>query len=314
VSRLLAAIETLNERYGMAEREGWIPTEVEGVTLFRRTCPVPREPLFYEAGIVIIAQGHKVGYLDGRSFRYDAETYLVISVPLSIECETFASPEAPLLGLYVDVDAVTLAELNDTLQATGSAPRFDPARVPRGIEPAALSGELTEAARRLLLALHSPVDAAVLGPALRREILYRALLGPHGPALMALTEHQTPYARVARVLASIHRDCAASHTVDALARDAGMSASAFHRAFKQATGDTPLQYLKKTRLNQARRLIEGGGMRVSEAAFQVGYESPSQFSREFKRYFATAPSALRARAGSGKQPAGITSTPSRQRP
>ncbi len=198
---------------------------------------------------------------DGRRFRYDENNYLVLSAaPLR------APPRAAR-----EVNALT-----------------------RGVTPAPLDAELLEVATRLLRCLLRPMDARVLGESIVNELIYRVLLGPHGPALTALAQHHTPYARVARALAIVHRQYAAPLNVEALAREAAMSPSAFLRAFKRITGESPLQYVKKIRLNKARTLLVHGGLAVSAAAYQVGDESPSQFSREFKRYFSTSPSQARA--------------------
>ncbi len=268
-------------------------TPVEGVRFFRATEPVTRTPLLYEPGIVLIGQGHKIGYLDGQRFRYDAENYLVLSVPLPFECETHASPDAPLLGIFIDIDVVRLRETAAVVEREHPPAAIDVSSVRRGVEPAPLDPELLATTARLLQCLKRPLDARVLGPSIVHEILYRVLLGPHGSALFALTQHSTPYARIARALSFAHRHYHESISVETLARQAAMSTSAFHRAFKRVTGESPLQYVKKLRLNKARTLLVHQDVAVSDAAFQVGYESPAQFSRDFRRYFGAPPSQAR---------------------
>ncbi|MEM9489079.1 MAG: AraC family transcriptional regulator, partial [Myxococcota bacterium] len=233
------------------------------------------------------------GYLDGRRFRYDAENYLILSVPLPFECETHASPESPMLGIFVDIDVVRLMDMVAAAADELPTSSFDVTAVRCGVEPAPLDEAMMEVTMRLLRCLNSPLDARVLGSSIVNELLYRAMLGPHGSALYALTQHHTPYARIARVLQLVHRRYAELTNIDELAQEASMSTSTFHRAFKQVTGDSPLQYIKKIRLNKAKSLLVHEGVTVSDAAYQVGYESASQFSREFKRYFQSPPSAAR---------------------
>ena len=122
------------------------------------------------------------------------------------------------------------------------------------------------------------------------EVVYRVLRGEKGHVLYNLTQQQTPYAAVARSLEHIHNEYREPLTIDDLAKENGMSVSSFHRAFKQVTGESPLQYIKKIRLDKAKGLLVYEKMRVNNVAFEVGYESPSQFSREFKRYFKVPPS------------------------
>jgi AraC-like DNA-binding protein len=149
---------------------------------------------------------------------------------------------------------------------------------------------MIDATSRLLTCLRDPLDAKVLGSAAVHEIVYRVLRGEKGRVLYNLTQHQTPYAAVARALERIHNEYRESLTVDSLAQENAMSVSSFHRAFKRVTGDSPLQYLKKIRLDKAKGLLVHDKMRVNNVAYEVGYESPSQFSREFKRYFKVPPS------------------------
>ena len=290
----LEQLQELARFYQFGEGQGFLQTVLPGVRLFRTTTPVKRAPLLYQSGIVIIGQGHKIGYLDGESFRYDPEHYLVVSVPMPFECETFASPEEPMLGLFLDIDVPTLQELLLKLGDHLPAGHFDAKEtLSRGIEPVLMGVEMEDATLRLLRCLCSSMQADVLGPSIVHELMFHVLLGQHGQALYQLTQHHSQYARIARALSKIHDAYSQPLQVEELAREAAMSQSAFYRTFKRVTGDSPLQYLKKVRLNKAKSLLLYEGEHVRTAAYQVGYESPSQFSREFKRYFQISPVEVR---------------------
>jgi AraC-like DNA-binding protein len=267
-------------------------SRLKGVRFFKSSSHIPRSPLLYDPGIFIVAQGRKIGHLGDRSFQYDPNNYLVTSVPIPFECETFADANAPFLGLYVDIDMPVLHELMGLLGQSRAAASVNIRDIPKGVAPADMDAAMHDAVIRLLKCLHSEADALVLGPGLIREIIYRALCGTQASSLYALAAQDGSFARVSKTLHLIHRDCASKLDVDQLAGVAGMSASTFHRAFKEITSESPIQYLKKVRLNKARDLIEHERMKVYIAADKVGYESTSQFSRDFKRFFGVSPAEM----------------------
>ena len=267
-------------------------SRLKGVRLFKSTYPIPRKPIVYDPGICIVAQGHKIGYLGGQKFQYDADHYLVSSVTMPFECETFASPEDPLLGLYIDIDMGQLHELIGRLGLRLEIGNDGEKGLPRGIGPAVLDEDMADAINRLLKCLQSETESQVLGPGLVREILYRALCGTQAPVLYSLAMHSGTFSQVAYALKVMQSDYAAKLDVEHLASKARMSASAFHRAFKEITSDSPMQYLKKIRLTKAKDFIVQGNMKAYIAADKVGYESSSQFSREFKRYFGHSPAEM----------------------
>ncbi|WP_371419652.1 AraC family transcriptional regulator N-terminal domain-containing protein [Pantoea sp. CCBC3-3-1] len=248
--------------------------------------PSGRTPVLYASGIVILFQGRKTGYLGSHIFHYDATEYLMLTVPLAVECETFATEQAPLAGILLNVDPV---KLQDLLIDIGDDDSFQPQPQTRGIHSSPLTEAMLCAAERLLDALKNPRDARVLGPQIVREILYHVLLGPCGGALMALVSRHTQFSQIARALRRIERHYTDNLSVDLLAAEVNMSVSAFHHNFKAVTSTSPLQYLKSYRLHQARMLMLHEGLKASAAAMRVGYESASQFSREFKRYFGVTP-------------------------
>jgi AraC-like DNA-binding protein len=269
----------------VAVHEGTHRTPVEGVEVTRRSRSSPRTPVVYRPNIVVVGQGRKRGYLGDKVYQYDPFNYLVLSVPLPAECEWEASPEEPLLLVAINVDPSMLGEM--LLEMDEPLPPAGPA--PRGISTTPMSEELGGAVIRLLECLKSPLDSRMLGRQTVREIVYRVLRGEQGGALRALASRDDHFTRIARVLKYIHAEYARPVGAEEMARRAGMSVSAFHHNFKLVTASSPLQYLKRIRLDQARRLMAHDGYNASTAARAVGYESPSQFSREFKRLFGVTP-------------------------
>ncbi len=284
--RLVELLETL------VVGERFTPSLLDGVQFLRSSRPVPRGPVVYEPGIVIIGQGRKRGYLGGQVYTYDAYNYLVLSVPLPFECETVeAGPEKPLLGLVVKVSPTSIGELLVEMDDHGSAED----QVPQGIYSTPLTDDLSSAAIRLLECLRSPLDSRILGPQIVREITYRVLCGEQGGALRAVANRQSHFSQIARVLRRIHLEYSSSIDVESLAGEAHMSVSTFHHNFKAVTSTSPIQYVKSIRLHRARALMTQEGLSAGTAASQVGYESASQFSREFKRFFGNSPADEAAR-------------------
>ncbi|EJL0875549.1 AraC family transcriptional regulator, partial [Salmonella enterica] len=248
--------------------------------------PRARTPVMYQPGIIFLFSGHKIGYINERQFRYDANEYLLLTVPLPFECETYATPEIPLAGIRLDIDVLQLQEL---LMDIGEDERFQLPMAASGINSATLSDEILCAVERLLDVMERPLDARILGKQIIREILYHVLMGPRGGALLALVSRQTHFSLISRVLKQIEMKYTENLNVEQLAAEANMSVSAFHHNFKAVTSTSPLQYLKSYRLHKARMMMIHDGMKASAAAMRVGYESASQFSREFKRYFGVTP-------------------------
>lgn len=281
-SRMVALLREL------AHGEGFQPSVLPGVRFMRSTRHTPRTPVAYDPSIVIIAQGRKFGHLGEQRFTYDRNNYLVLSVPLPFECETFGSPEEPLLGLSVSVTPAAVAELAIQLEPAPTRATESP----RAVEAAPLDPPVSEAALRLVESLRTTSDTRILGPQRVRELIYRVLQGPLGGNLRALAAPQSHFGQISQVLNRIHTQFEQVRDVESLAREAGMSVSTFHTHFKAVTSSSPLQYLKTIRLHKARMLMVHDGMNAGTAAHQVGYESVSQFSREFKRLFGAPPSVV----------------------
>jgi AraC-like DNA-binding protein len=276
-------IVTLIER--LAPNEGYTASLLEGVSFVRSNHSLGRTPVLYEPSIVFVCQGSKRGLLGDERFVYDANHYLVLSVPLPFSTETEASVELPFLAVTLRLDPGAIADL---LLAVDTD-RRPPSVAPRGIYSTPINSRLSDALLRLVEALASPLEARILAPLALREILFLVLNGEQGTAMRASLATTGHFAQIARALRRIHADYDKRIDVDSLSNDSGMSVPTFHRHFKAVTHTTPIQYLKSTRLHQARLLMIRTGVTAAAASAAVGYESPSQFSREFKRLFGRSP-------------------------
>ena len=272
--------------------DGVHESRLKEVLFFQETKYIQRRPIVYDPGIAIVAQGHKIVYLGGQKFQYDANNYLVTSITMPADCETCASPDEPVRGLYIYIDMFQLHDLIGRMGLQGPITKGSDKVLPRGIGPAVMEQEMADATTRLVRCLQSETEAEILGPGLVREIMYRALCGTQAPVLYSLARHSGTFSQVAHALKVIQSDYSAKLDVEQLADTAHMSASAFHRAFKEITSDSPMQYVKKIRLTRARDLMVQENMKAYLAADQVGYESSSQFSREFKRFFGQSPAEM----------------------
>ncbi|RON52218.1 AraC family transcriptional regulator [Pseudomonas frederiksbergensis] len=272
----------------LAPDEGYNLTALADVRLLRSNRALARTPVLYDPGIVIVCQGSKRGYWGDATYRYDAQHYLAVAVPVPFTMETDASAEEPLLAIYFHLDFNLAADLMLQLD-------HEPAAAPKGMYASPMEPALSQSVLRLLEALDSPLDGRMLGPSLVREIYYQILTGAQGGSIRAALAARGQFGRISKALRKIHADLGERLDVEQLASEANMSVPTFHTHFKAITHTSPMQYLKSTRLHQARLLMVRNGYSVAMAASKVGYESGSQFSREFKRLFGRTPSAEVAR-------------------
>jgi AraC-like DNA-binding protein len=270
----------------LARDDGYTDTAVAAVRLTRATQSVAKTPVMSEPCIAIALQGRKRAFFGTDVLQFDADQYLVVAIPMPFSSATDATPEKPFLGLTIQVDRTTLADLMFAIdQSDNEVPA-----APKGMMTTHMDARLRDTVLRLLETLGSPLEARVLGPAIVREICFRVLMGEQGAAMRAALTGQGQFGRIAKALRRIHADYAASIDVGMLAAEASMSVPAFHVHFKSVTHCSPIQYVKSARLHQARLLMARNGMTAQAACAQVGYESASQFSREFKRFFGRSPS------------------------
>lgn len=269
--------------------EGVADTEVSGVRFYRSSTGNKRSPLLYQSGIIILGQGYKNIFLGTTCVTYGPNDYLVVGVPLPLECEAFSDEGKPLLGLVIDIDYHLLMKLVTRLEDQGYVTPCCDKKSKCGLRSVSMEGAMLETCKRLMRALNDDFEAVVIGESILEEICYRVLTSPEGYVLFDLAHQDGQFARVAKALSRVYREYDQPLTVGELAEEANMSVSAFHQAFRNVTFESPLQYLKKIRLDKARELIQVEGKRVSDAARLVGYTSPSQFSREYKRHFNETP-------------------------
>ncbi|MET7141845.1 AraC family transcriptional regulator [Xanthomonas sp. PPL139] len=272
----------------LAPQEGYTLTALPDVRVLRSDRPLTDTPVLYDPGIVIVCQGAKRGHFGDAVYVYDEQHYLSVAVPVPFTMQSDGSAERPLLALYLHLDFQLAAGLLVELDQAGPVPL---AQAPASMVSSPMDAALRQTVQRLLQALSHPLDAAILGRALVREVYFRVLTGPQGHGLRAALAQQGHFGRIGRALQRIHRDHARRLDVAELAREAGMSTPSFHAHFKAVTQVAPMQYLKSIRLHQARLLMAREGMTAAGACHAVGYESASQFTREFKRLFGRPPMA-----------------------
>jgi len=281
--------------HALAPNEGYNLTALPSVRILRSNRALSRTPVLYDPGIVIVCQGRKRGYFGGERYLYDQDHYLAVSVPVPFGMETDATAEHPLLALYLHLDFTMAAELAAQIDREGIA---EPVQAPRSMMSTPMDDAMQATVLRFVDALHRPLEAAVLGPGLLRELYFRVLTGAQGSAMRNALAMRGQFGRIGRSLRLIHADYAQPLDVSRLAGEAGMSVPSFHSHFKAITQVSPMQYLKSTRLHQARLLMVRQDLTAEAAGHAVGYTSPSQFSREFKRLFGLTPAqeATRMRA------------------
>ncbi|MGK5029348.1 AraC family transcriptional regulator [Janthinobacterium sp. MDT1-19] len=265
-------------------KNGRLETGIPRVAMVQGAIPEHELATVYEPMINLILQGSKSMTVGEQTFDYDPATYFVMSVELpAVGVIRSNAAGEPYMAVALTLVPSILAELIADLPPGCAENRGNAFSV------AAVTPELLDAWTRMLGLMVRPDDIAALAPAYEREILYRVLQGPHGAMLRAIATPDSAMARLAAAIAWIRRDFNLPMRVEELAGNAAMSVSAFHRHFKAATSLSPVQYQKRIRLMHARTLMVAKGSSVAAAAYDVGYESATQFSREYARLFGMAP-------------------------
>lgn len=265
--------------------EGNIKDIVEGVDIFKIAQSQEQMKICYEKGIVFIFQGKKEIKLEDAILTYDHNNYLILSLPAPLECRVFATNDKPILGLRIDANQKIINEL---LFDSEISFQYENESKP-GIYTEALNAQLIDSLSRLIQCVKDKQDSKVLAPLYIKEILYFVLKGPHGYALNFISYHNDTFYKISQLAENIYVNYQEKYDVNTLAKLANMSASSFHSTFKEMTGLPPIQYIKKVKLHKARELLLYQEITAKAAAYEVGYESLSQFNREYKRMFGVTP-------------------------
>ncbi|WP_317890305.1 AraC family transcriptional regulator [Paenibacillus peoriae] len=279
-----AELARLIERF--SSQDGVLTTAIPSLHFVRSSNTTVPIHQVHEPALCIVAQGRKVVMLAEESYHYGTFDYLVVSVDLPISGQvTQASAEAPYLCLRLNFDPHQVLDLIKE-SAFPTSPMPDSRR---GLYVSQTNSLLLDAVVRLVHLLESPQDVPVLAPLVIREILYRILQGNQGESLKQLVMTGSHSNRIAEVIKRIKQDYDKPLRIEELSKLANMSPSSLHRHFKEVTAMSPMQYQKQLRLQESRRLLLSESADAADVGFQVGYESPSQFSREYARLFGLPP-------------------------
>ena len=284
---LEVSLETLGERIARWTDNGdRYETGIPGLSLHQRSEPSPPISIMYEPRICVVAQGAKRVLLGDDTYVYDTHHYLITSVDLPTVVQIInASPEKPYLGLVLRLDQREISQL----MVDSNLPPPRPQQSSRGMATSEVTQPLITAFQRLIDLLDEQKDIPILAPIIKREIFYRLLVGDQGARLRQMASAGSQSQQIARAIYWLKSNFTQPLRIDDLATQVNMSTSTFHHHFRAVTAMSPLQYQKWLRLNEARRLMLADNQDAAAAAFQVGYESPSQFSREYSRLFGTPP-------------------------
>ena len=281
---LLTAVNALIDDLGGGE--GYFPLPMGGVHILRSFQQVEANHGLYRPSLCVVVQGGKQFLVGDSRLDYGAMQGLVVSVDMPA-CGRIiaASPDRPFIGVTIDIDPAILRDVLDNIDNPASVTQqHQPAMFVADIDPA-----MADCVVRLVRLAATPKAIPVLYPAILRELYFWLLTGPHGGAICRQALPDTHLTRIARAIGMLRQNYTRALPVERLASVAGMSPSSFHQHFKALTSLTPLQYQKQLRLLEARRLMQSGAVTVTDAAYQVGYESVSQFSREYSRAFGVGP-------------------------
>jgi AraC-like DNA-binding protein len=292
MEQLVAQAEALLAASG--EGTGSSVSPLPGLLILRHLEPTPHTASLYQPVLCLILQGSKETRLGGTTHTLGAGQALIVSHDVPVQSRIIVARHGqPYLAVILSID---VAMLRGLYEEVGELPASG---ADAGSMVAATADvQLLDCVSRYLALAASPIERRVLTPLVLREIHFRLLMTPQGLMLRRLLRHDSHESTIARAISRIRRDFRESISVPAIAREVNMSSSSFHKHFRAITSTTPLQYQKQLRLLEARTLLEGGDHSVTSAAFEVGYESSSQFSREYARQFGVAPSSDRP-IGSG---------------
>lgn len=277
----------------LAPAEGLYPTFISNITLMRVDHSTSPVAVLQEPSIVLVIQGVKRGYIGKDIFQFRQGQCLFISIAIPFDCDTVVENNEPMLAIAIKFESQMMVDLVTKLdkeqQVVIEDSQSGDLKLSCGLRVIDMNATISEVALRLLNLLRSKQDTFILGEQVKRELFYRVLQASGGEFIKNLSAMASRNGVIYTICEIIQRDYYRNLTVQELAKQAGMSISLFHQTFKKVTNYSPLQYIKITRLHKARELIMNNKMGVAEAAYEVGYVSASQFSREFKRLFGIPP-------------------------
>ena len=277
----------------LAPAEGLYPTFISNITLMRVDHSTSPVAVLQEPSIVLVIQGVKRGYIGKDIFQFRQGQCLFISIAIPFDCDTVVENNEPMLAIAIKFESQMMVDLVTKLdkeqQVVTEDSQSGDLKLSCGLRVIDMNPTISEVALRLLNLLRSKQDTFILGEQVKRELVYRVLQASGGEFIKNLSAMASRNGVIYTICEIIQRDYYRNLTVQELAKQAGMSISLFHQTFKKVTNYSPLQYIKITRLHKARELIMNNKMGVAEAAYEVGYVSASQFSREFKRLFGIPP-------------------------
>lgn len=277
----------------LAPAEGLYPTFISNITLMRVDHSTSPVAVLQEPSIVLVIQGVKRGYIGKDIFQFRQGQCLFISIAIPFDCDTVVENNEPMLAIAIKFESQMMVDLVTKLdkeqQLVTEDSQSGDLKLSCGLRVIDMNATISEVALRLLNLLRSKQDTFILGEQVKRELVYRVVQACGGEFIKNLSAMASRNGVIYTICEIIQRDYYRNLTVQELAKQAGMSISLFHQTFKKVTNYSPLQYIKITRLHKARELIMNNKMGVAEAAYEVGYVSASQFSREFKRLFGIPP-------------------------
>ena len=275
----------------LEKENGLHDTFLQGVKIFKTDEYEPKSPLIYDVCLILVLQGKKIANLANNSITFDCDNYLVVPTTLPLECETYASKDEPFVCLLISIDKKMMFEIIESLEKR----EFENSKENiLGIFSDKVTSKIEDTTKKLLEVLESKEETNILGESILKELFYRIAIGDNANFLHKMFLENNNEAKIARALKNIHDNYNKNIDVPTLARVEDMSVSSFHTHFKNITSHTPLQYIKKIKLTKAKDLLVKHNYQVVDTAYELGYDNPSQFSRDFKNYFGYPPKEAKA--------------------
>jgi len=286
--------EIINLANHYVKDDGLYKSYIEGLSLFKSSVSTPRISSICDLSLIIVLQGETTGYLGENKFTYDNKNYLVIPTSLALEYEIKSTMDEPFLAIFHKIDKNIMYEVIDLIRDRGIQ---ECKECGLGLFSDEVTPRVEDTIKRILEAADSKIEAKVLGTSLLKELYYGIAMGGHAHFLHKIFLHNTFESKMTRTLKTIHETYHEHLDVQTLAKNEDMSPSSFHTHFKKVTSLTPLQYIKKIRLNKAMDLLSKENMQVKETAHAIGYESSFHFSKDFKRYYGIPPKEVKPNLG-----------------